>query len=194
MAKLNWLEKRAVLSKINRRMSARAARRMILGLNIPEMPAVLEVGCGPASALFEVMTLLKPRRASGLDIDAEMLEAARAEAEARGFTADFIEAGVESIPLADSSFDLVIGFEVLHHSEDWRKAVEEIARVLKPGGHFLSREAISPVRLRWLARLLHGIPTDFTWENYLAHCSRASLSCEESRVSFIHAEAIFIRE
>lgn len=194
MARLNWFEKRAVLSRINRRMSATAAREMILGLNVPEKPAVLEVGCGPASALFEAISLLNPDRAVGLDIDEEMLAAAREEAATRGYFPDFVEAKIEEIPFEDSSFDLVICFEVLHHAEDWRKAVEEIARVLKPGGHLLSREAISPVRFRWLAWFLHEIPTDFTRANYLDHCANSKLSCEESRVSCIHAEAIFVRE
>jgi SAM-dependent methyltransferase len=39
--------------------------------------------------------------------------------------------------LADDRFDVVLSFAMLHHVGDWRGAVAEAVRVLRPGGHFV---------------------------------------------------------
>lgn len=52
-----------------------------------------------------------------------------------GVNIDYV-GSVLDIPCNDNEFDLVIAQEVLEHVKDPRKAVEEICRVLKPGGHF----------------------------------------------------------
>lgn len=44
----------------------------------------------------------------------------------------------ESLPFADSSFDLVHGRQVLHHAKDLQRLCAEVARVLKPGGLFIA--------------------------------------------------------
>jgi len=44
----------------------------------------------------------------------------------------------ESLPFPDASFDLVYGRQVLHHARDLRLLCREAARVLKPGGQFIT--------------------------------------------------------
>lgn len=43
----------------------------------------------------------------------------------------------ENLPFKDKTFDFVLSYGVLHHSEDTQKAFDEVYRVLKPGGSFL---------------------------------------------------------
>lgn len=45
-----------------------------------------------------------------------------------------IEAGAESLPFSDNTFDFIYSFEVMEHVMDPKKMLEEIYRVLKPGG------------------------------------------------------------
>jgi ubiquinone/menaquinone biosynthesis C-methylase UbiE len=54
--------------------------------------------------------------------------------EIEGQTGDLRVADAEALPFADGSFDLVYSHGVLHHTPDTQRAINEVHRVLKPGG------------------------------------------------------------
>jgi ubiquinone/menaquinone biosynthesis C-methylase UbiE len=59
-------------------------------------------------------------------------------------------------PFADGSFDVVVSFLSLHYLA-WPRAIDEIMRVLTPGGRLLCVDMVaSPVRRRELHRLVGG--------------------------------------
>ncbi|WP_180537089.1 class I SAM-dependent methyltransferase [Micrococcus luteus] len=61
------------------------------------------------------------------------------------------QADSTALPFAESSFDVVLSFLMLHHVVNWKAAVAEAARVLKPGGMLIGYDlTASPT-----ARLLH---------------------------------------
>ncbi len=99
---------------------------------------VLEIGCGPghlSSRLARDHGLV----VVGVDLDAAMLEKARAHA-ARLEGASpptFIVGDAAALPFAAGSFDLVISTLSLHHWDDPSAALREIARVLRPEGRAL---------------------------------------------------------
>lgn len=47
---------------------------------------------------------------------------------------DVVEGSIKELPFEDNSFDLVCAFDVIEHVDDDRKAIDELYRVLKPGG------------------------------------------------------------
>ena len=49
-------------------------------------------------------------------------------------------ADAHNLPYSGGSIDAVFDFGVLHHLENWRQGLTEIARVLKTGGHFYVEE------------------------------------------------------
>jgi ubiquinone/menaquinone biosynthesis C-methylase UbiE len=78
---------------------------------------------------------------TGLDLDPEMLEVARANAQ---HAADddlrqpsFVLGDVASLSFPDASFDLVVSTLSMHHWADTRAGLSEIGRVLRPGGRVL---------------------------------------------------------
>lgn len=96
----------------------------------------LDLGCGVgrhALALADIgfKTFALDASPSGLD---ELSKAAAAG----GFDIDSRQAEMTALPYDDHSFDYVLSFNVIYHGdpEVVRQAIGEIARVLKPGGHF----------------------------------------------------------
>ncbi|MGZ4754758.1 MAG: class I SAM-dependent methyltransferase [Acidimicrobiia bacterium] len=93
---------------------------------------LLEVGCGIgvdsiqlAKCGFDV---------TAVDLTENALEVAREFAKRSGVTIDFRLGNAEGLDFPDETFDAVYSFGVLHHTPDIEKAVEEVHRVLKPGG------------------------------------------------------------
>lgn len=69
------------------------------------------------------------------DLTPQMLDAARKLANERGITnIDLKPADAHQLPFNENTFDLVTNRIALHHYTDARKAIEEMARVCKPGG------------------------------------------------------------
>jgi SAM-dependent methyltransferase len=75
------------------------------------------------------------RKVIATDLTPEMLVAAERFARAQGVTnIEYQTADAESLPFGEAEFDLVTNRIALHHYSDARKAIAEMARVLKPGG------------------------------------------------------------
>ena len=93
------------------------------------------------------------------DLSPGMVEAAKANAEALGFTVQGRVADAERIPYDDNTFDVVVGHAVIHHIPDVEAAFREMLRVLKPGGRFVI--AGEPTTIGdWYARQLGRL----TWK------------------------------
>jgi len=99
---------------------------------------VLEVGCGPGR-LSILLARRHGLRVTGLDLDPEMIELARANAAAAsdGDTPSFVVGNVSALSFPDESFDLVVSSLSMHHWTDPSTALNEIGRVLRPSGRAL---------------------------------------------------------
>jgi len=87
---------------------------------------ILENGCGVGMYIEKLAA--HGGRVIGLEYDIERA------AEAKLRSKEIFNAAGESIPLAASTFDLILSHEVIEHVADDRAAVREMIRVLKPGG------------------------------------------------------------
>jgi arsenite methyltransferase len=106
---------------------------------------VLDVGCGHGLLLVGA-AMRAPHGASvGIDLwssvdqkdDARAAALANAAAEGVADRVEVHDADMREIPFADASFDVVVSSLAIHNlkeREGRRKAIEEIVRVLKPGG------------------------------------------------------------
>jgi SAM-dependent methyltransferase len=108
---------------------------------------VLEAGCGTGLILKEVSRVA--RRSVGLDLSHGMAK----QAKERGL--QVVLGSITSLPFADNSFDTAYSFKVLAHLVDIDRALSELARVVRPGGHLLL-EFYNPYSLRYLAKRLAG--------------------------------------
>ena len=97
----------------------------------------------------------------GLDQSAEMLGAARARF--AGARVELIEGQAESLPFADESFDALTFTYLLRYVEDPQATLQELARVVRPGGRVASLEfgvpPWPPARAAWRLYTTVGLPT-----------------------------------
>lgn len=97
---------------------------------------VLDAGCGPGHLAYRLAQLEPDLRITGLDISQAMIERATRHVEKLGLTErlQFQLGDVEAMPFPDERFDLVVSTLSLHHWQNPAKGLEDIHRVLKPGG------------------------------------------------------------
>lgn len=93
---------------------------------------VLEIGCGLGAhteALCRLGALV-----TSIDLAPMSTKVNTRRLALKGLVAKVMEADAEHLPFADSHFDYVWSWGVIHHSPDTMQCAREIARVLKPGG------------------------------------------------------------
>ena len=118
----------------------------------------VDLGCGAGQLVMEMARKAPGLHVTGIDLSAKMLADARHSAERAGLEdrVDFRLGNVEEIPFPDQSLDLVISTASLHHWTEPVKVLNEIDRVLKPGGAYyvfdLRRDMVLPFYLLiWFA-------------------------------------------
>jgi SAM-dependent methyltransferase len=104
-------------------------------LDLDSAEAILDVGCN-VGGLLQGLSQIKPElRLAGVEVNREAVSAAQRALP----SASLHVCGAEAMPFADAEFDCVTCVEVLEHIPATlrRRALQEIWRVLKPGGQFL---------------------------------------------------------
>ena len=119
---------------------------------------VLDIGCGNARDIVRIAEL--GGEVVGVDISAGMVTAARQELERMGKNGIVLQVGdATRLDFPDASFDKVLCSEVIEHIPDAPRALEEIRRILKPGGSLVLS---TPNRGSW-----YGFERYWLWEKVL---------------------------
>ena len=95
---------------------------------------VLEVGSGRGGGANYVARVMKPSEMVGLDYSANAVKFANKNNARDNLT--FKEGDAENLPFRDNTFDVIINVESSHCYGNMQRFVNEINRVLKPGGYF----------------------------------------------------------
>jgi ubiquinone/menaquinone biosynthesis C-methylase UbiE len=98
--------------------------------------SVLDVGCGDGT-LAATMLRAGATRVVGCDPDPRMIARARTQTLASAVPVDFLVARSQALPFPDRCFDVVTCVTVLTFVPEADRAVSEMARVLRPGGHLV---------------------------------------------------------
>jgi demethylmenaquinone methyltransferase/2-methoxy-6-polyprenyl-1,4-benzoquinol methylase len=147
---------------------ARWKARLVSMAEVRTGERALDLACGTGDIAFAMAA--RGARAVGLDITHRMLQLARLRAGSAGASSrqavEFISGDMTSLPFRSASFDLVTTGYGLRNVPDLDAAIDEIARVLRPGGRVLSLDFNRPesavVRAAYLAYLT-GIGATLGW-------------------------------
>lgn len=106
-------------------------------------PSVLDLGCGAGHASFAVAP--GASAVTAYDLSARMLEVvARGASERQLANLTTRQGRAEQLPFADASFDLVVTRFSAHHWMDVPAALQEVQRVLRPGGKLVVIDIVAP--------------------------------------------------
>ena len=107
-------------------------------------PVCLELGAGTGGGVRIIIDLFGAERVVSTDIDPAQI--GRAKKKLGRLYGDKVVLKVEdALDLSgepEAGYDAVFAFGVIHHTEDWRKALREIRRVLAPGGEYFFDELL----------------------------------------------------
>lgn len=115
---------------------------------------IIELGCGAARLARQLLDRYHDAQVTGLEVDARQHAKNLAAPRER---LRFVAAGAEAIPFPDASFDLALMLKSLHHvpMASMARALGEVARVLRPGGHLYSSEPVYDGALNEIVRLFN---------------------------------------
>ena len=117
--------------------SAQVRKRLANVTQVRVGDAMLDVGCGTGDLALQLAQRVGARGSvTGIDPSPEMIARAQQKAQRRQIAVDFRQEPAEALSFPDNTFDGVVSSLVFHHLPDELKhqAVQNIARVLKPGG------------------------------------------------------------
>ncbi len=139
--KMTGFEKVFILSPLRVFLKRKyEAARVLSNLGISEGGVCLEIGSGQGAGALLINQYLKCRRVAGVDIDPDMIEAARKYISHPPRWAQNIR--TDNIEFVNN--DAVVHFAVLDHIAEWRRVISEIYRVLKPGGVYSFDDFLLP--------------------------------------------------
>ena len=100
--------------------------------------AVLDVGCGPGTDVFDMVELVGPSgRLVGLDASEVMIAEARRRAKALHVPVSFEVGDVQALSFPNATFDVCRAERLLEHLPDAERALTEMVRVTRTGGRIV---------------------------------------------------------
>jgi len=116
-------------------------KRLLGALDLDPADRVLEVGPGTGYYTFDMAAAVPQGQVDIFDIQQQMLDHVMREANKRGVTNVAPSLGdAQRLPYSDDTFDAAVLVTVLGEIPDQEQALQEMARVLKPGGRLVVGE------------------------------------------------------
>jgi ubiquinone/menaquinone biosynthesis C-methylase UbiE len=138
----------------------------------------LEIGCGRGVGVEIILDTFGAATVDAFDLDPRMIERAQKRLARRRDRVKLWVGDASQIDASDASYDTVFDFGIIHHIPDWRQAVAEVHRVLKPGGRFYCEEVLRPFIAHpvWRRLLDHPQEDRFDHGQFKSHLTEAGFA------------------
>ena len=159
-----------------------------LGGPLPAGARVVELGCGSGFGTQLILQRFGAARVDAVDLDPAMVTRARRRLAPYADRVRLAEGSATDLRSAldapDSRYAAGFDFAIVHHIPDWRAAIAEVARVLRPGGRFYFDEVTAVALASRTYRLLFDHPEHdrFTAAEFVAELDRHGLTVAERYV------------
>jgi ubiquinone/menaquinone biosynthesis C-methylase UbiE len=176
--KVNWPERLWVNSPVRLFVQRQETLFFKKVCDVEPGAQCLEIGCGRGAGIGLIIRAFNPARVDALDIDPAMIHLAARKKRPEGrVRVIHTVSDAQYLPYSDGCMDAVFNYGILHHLENWRLGIGEIARVLKRGGGFYFEEIYPPLYANLLFRRLVVHPRDnrFNGPEYRAALADAGL-------------------
>jgi ubiquinone/menaquinone biosynthesis C-methylase UbiE len=181
--KLNWAERWVVNNPVRvfqQHIEVKWLRQM---MPLKTGAIILEVGCGRGAGARLIQKAFSPSQLHILDLDIKMIQGAKTYLS--GSTTDIMTMYVGDsidLPFKSDALDALFGFGFLHHVPNWRRALSEVARVLKSGGVYYMEELYPSLYQNVITKriLLHPEHDRFTSKDLRVELDSAGLNLKNS--------------
>ncbi len=133
MAETEFTGERVIPGRVEDDLWSEHVSRYAFAASLGVSGDVLDIGCG--AGYGTAILAAGSRSASGVDIAMDAIAYARDHYTRPNLR--FAAASCLALPFASARFELVVAFEVIEHLADYRRMIEEAARVLAAGGVFV---------------------------------------------------------
>jgi ubiquinone/menaquinone biosynthesis C-methylase UbiE len=167
-----------------------------LGGRTPGARAV-EIGCGSGYGTKLILDQFGAAHVDAVDLDPKMIARARRRLVRYGDRVRLAHGSATdlrgAVDAEDDGYDAVFDFGIIHHIPDWRAAIAEVARVLRPDGKFYFEEVTAVALARPSYRALFDHPTTdrFAAGEFLAELGRRGLRVDDRWVTRVGGDFLF---
>lgn len=125
--------------------------KVLRAVKIKDGSTILDLGCGTGDLAYKINKYSKKSKIIGLDLSEAMLDVAKFKRGKEDKNIIFQKGNSESLPFQDDYFDYIFCLNSFHHYANYKKALQEIHRVLKNDGFFILLDPITdnPIRKLW---------------------------------------------
>ena len=141
--------------------------------------SLLEIGCGRGGGLAYVAKTFPLKSTLGVDLNQRATNFSRKHYNIKGLS--FMQGDAQKLNLNENSFDVILNVESSHRYPDMEAFLNEVTRILKPGGHFLFTDFRYDYEMEELNQQIKNTGLRIIWQKTITPNVVKALELDDSR-------------